>query len=68
MAVLEKQEAADVTLNPAKCEFSKISVKFLGHLLDKNEISADPNKTEAVLHMDAQQSVMDLNRLFGMVK
>ena len=67
MAVLKQQEAAGVTLNPAKCEFSKTSVKFLGHLLDKNGISADPNKTEAVLHMDTPQSITDLKRFVGMV-
>ena len=68
MAVLKKLEATGVTLKPTKCEFSKTSEKFLGHL-DKNGISADSNKTEAVLHMDAPQSVIDLRRVFffGMV-
>ena len=41
MAVVKKIKAAAVTLNPAKCEYSKISVKFLRHLLDKNGISAE---------------------------
>ena len=63
MAVLKQLEAAGVTLNPAKCEFSKASVKLLEHLLDKIGISADLNKTEAILHMDAPQSVSDLRRL-----
>ena len=67
MAVLKQLEAAGITLNPAKCKFSKTSVKFLGHLVDKNRISADPNKTEAILHMDAPQSVTDLRRFLGMV-
>ena len=67
MAVLKQLEAASVTLNPAKCEFSKTSVKFLGHFLDKNGISADPNKTETVLHMDAPQSVTNLRRFLCIV-
>ena len=62
MVVLKQLDAADVTLNPARCEVSKTSIKFLGHLLDKNGINANLNKTEAVLHMDAPQSVTDLRR------
>ena len=67
VAAVKQLEAAGVILNPAKCEFSKASVKFLRHFLDKNRISADPNKTEAILHMDAPQSITDLRRFLGMV-
>ena len=67
MAILKQLQVAYITLNPAKCKFSKTSVKFLGHLFDKNGISADPNKTEAVLHMDTPQSVTDPGRFLGMV-
>ena len=63
MAVLKQLEAAGVPINPAKCDL----VKFLGHLLDQNAISADLNKIEAVLHMDTPQSVTDLRRFLGMV-
>ena len=64
MAVLKNPEAAGITLKPTKCELSKTSEKFLGHLLDKTRIIADPNKTEAVLHMDTPQSEIDLRRGF----
>ena len=33
-AVLNRIEAAGVTLNPEKCEFRKEPVKFLGHIVD----------------------------------
>ena len=66
-AVLKQLRASGVTLNPAKCEFSMISVKFLGHLLDKNEINADSNKTETVLNKDTPQPVADLRKFLGMV-
>ena len=36
------------TLNCVKCEVSKSSVKFFGHILDKNGIGADPDKTQAL--------------------
>ena len=34
LAALERIQSAGATLNPQKCEFSKTTVKFLGHLLD----------------------------------
>ena len=33
-AVLERLQNAGVTLNPAKCEFGRSSVKFLGNIID----------------------------------
>ena len=45
---LERVEAANVTLNPSKCEFSKVKVKFLVHVIDPHDIRADPNKTGAI--------------------
>ena len=46
-AVLERVQAAGVTLNPNKYEFGKRSIKFLGHLIDESGIRADPEKTFA---------------------
>ena len=37
-------EAANVTLNPSKCEFSKVKVKFLGRVIDRHGFQADPDK------------------------
>ena len=41
-AALERLELAGVTLNPKKCEFSKGSLKFLGHIINKMGISESP--------------------------
>ena len=38
MVVLDHLQAANVTLNKAKCEFSKDSVKFLGQIIDQSGI------------------------------
>ena len=43
-AVLQCLESAGVTHNPNKCKFSKDSLKFLGHIIDKEGILADPEK------------------------
>ena len=50
-AALKHLESAGVTLNPKKCEFSKSSLKFLGHVIDKNGISADPEKVHAITEL-----------------
>ena len=47
-AALKRIEAAGVTLNPNKCEFRTTTVKFLGHIIDKGGIRADPEKTSAI--------------------
>ena len=65
-SALKKLEEAHVTLNPAKCEFSKSSIRFLGNIVDRDGIRADPAKTEAILKMESPQSVPDLRRILGM--
>lgn len=51
IAVLQRIESAGVTLNQTKCEFSKTTIKFLGHLIDQAGIRADPDKTAAIQEM-----------------
>ena len=65
-AVMERLQSAGVTLYPAKCEFSKTSVRFLGHIIDDKGVRADPNKTSAIADMDPPQNISDLRRFMGM--
>ena len=39
---LKRIQSAGITLNKAKCEFGKETIKFLGHVINSNGISADP--------------------------
>ena len=66
-AVLKRIEECGMTLNSDKCEFSKTEVKFLGHIIDQNEVRADPLKTEAIMKMAAPQNTTELRRFTGMV-
>ena len=50
-AVLQRIPSAGVTLNSDKCEFSKDQLKFLGHIIDKDGVRADPAKVQAVLDL-----------------
>ena len=66
-AALKCIEAAGVTLNPNKCEFRTTTVKFLGHIIDKGGIRADPEKTSAICKMEPPQNISELRRLMGMI-
>jgi len=58
--VLKQLESANVTLNPKKCEFRKSTVTFLGHIVDREGVRADPSKTEAINRMEAPSTVSEV--------
>ena len=64
-AALQSIQEAGVTLNPDKCEFSRGSITFLGHVIDANGISADPSKTQAVMDMERPKNITELRRFMG---
>ena len=66
-ATLQRLETAGVTLNPSKCEFSVDHIKFLGHVIDKMGVRADPDKVSAIVEMGAPENVPALRRFLGMV-
>ena len=66
-SVLKRISKAGITLNSEKCEFSKNSVKFLGHVIDEVGIHPDPNKVQAILDIKAPTNVVELRRFLGMV-
>ena len=63
---LEKIRAFGPTLNPKKCEFRKTKLTFLGHVIDRRGIHADPEKTSAVLNMSTPTNISELRRFMGM--
>ena len=66
-AVLKKLEAEGVTLNKEKCQFACTRIVFLGHVIDANGISPDPNKMEAIQKMKSPTNIRELRRLMGMI-
>ena len=67
MAILKRLEEENITLNRAKCEFNKPSVKFLGHIVDRNGIRPDPAKTASITKMATPRLVADVRRFMGLV-
>ena len=64
--VLKRIESAGVTLNLNKCEFSKSKLKFLGHIINKDGVKADPAKIWAILDMQPPRNVPEMRRFIGM--
>ena len=44
-AVLERPQTAEVTLNAQKCIFNKCRIRFLIHIVDRNGIHPDPQRS-----------------------
>ena len=57
---------AGVTLNADKCLFSQTSIRFLGHVIDKNGVHPDPERLTAVRNMEAPKDLTQLRRFMGM--
>ena len=66
MATLQQLETAGVTLNEGKCEFRQTELKFLGHIVSKDGIHADPDKTAALVNIKPLYNVSELRRFMGM--
>ena len=59
-AVLKAIKAAGVTLNSEKCSFSVDKLKFLRHVISRDGVSADPDKTKAILQMKPPTNITEL--------
>ncbi|KAI8117109.1 Retrovirus-related Pol polyprotein from transposon 17.6 [Lucilia cuprina] len=46
--VFERLRAANLKINPEKCEFFKTQTKYLGHVVTKDGIKTDPGKIAAI--------------------
>ena len=65
-ATLKRIQSVRITLNKAKCEFGKETIKFLGHVINSNGISVDPKKIEAIVNMKAPSFVSELKHFLRM--
>jgi len=65
-AVMQRLQNEGVTLNLSKCAFLKDQVKFLGHVVNKHGIQADPEKVSAIVKMKPPSNITELRRLLGM--
>ena len=66
LRTLEKLLQHGITLNKDKCSFATESVKFLGHIVDREGIRPDPEKVKGINDMTEPKTLTDLRRFLGM--
>ena len=67
LKVMQSLESVGVMLNVEKCEFAKDQLQFLGHLVSKTGIQADPQKYAAITKMKSPSNVPELHSFLGMI-
>ncbi|GJV84798.1 retrotransposon protein, putative, ty3-gypsy subclass [Tanacetum coccineum] len=61
----ERFRSINMKLNPKKCSFSVEEGPFLGHLITKHGIKANPSKVKAVTDLDQPRTLKDIQSLNG---
>ena len=56
---------ANMKLNPEKCMFGVEEGKFLGHIIGKKGIQANPKKTDAIANMASPTTIKEVQALNG---
>ncbi|CAA9995004.1 unnamed protein product, partial [Nesidiocoris tenuis] len=55
-----------VTINPAKCEFGKTEIEFLGHTICREGVKPISSKIEATVQFELPKNTKELRRFLGM--
>lgn len=70
MEVLQKVflrlQAANLTLNRAKCFFARNELKYLGYIVDSTGLRVDPDKVSAIVSFPTPKNVKDVRRFVGL--
>jgi len=64
--VLQKLREAGLRLKPSKCSFCQESVSFLGHIVSREGVSTDPEKTAKVTNWPTPTSVQEVQQFLGL--
>ncbi len=65
--VLQRLKEAGLLLNKSKCQFSKQSLKFLGHLVMAQGIQPDQEHLSATINAPAPSEAVQLHSLLGLL-
>ena len=64
--VFERFWAANLKINPSKCDFFRTQVPFLGHIVSKEGLQADPSKVEAVKTFPIPKNQTEVKTFLGL--
>jgi transposase InsO family protein len=63
--VLQRLQAANLTVKPNKCSLAMNSVKFLGHVIDKTGVRTDPDKIKGIQDFPRPQTLTQVRGFIG---
>ena len=64
--MLQRLQAANLKLKPAKCHFAQSKLEYLGHVISSNGIQADPKKTTALSDYPVPTDSKQLKQFLGL--
>lgn len=67
MKVLETARKNNIKFNKEKLQLRVNSVKFLGNIISKEGLKADPEKVKAIIEMETPKNKEEVKRFLGMV-
>ncbi|KAH8286695.1 hypothetical protein KR018_009974, partial [Drosophila ironensis] len=63
--VFRRLRAANLRINPEKCELFKKELKYLGHMVTQEGIKTDPEKVAAIAELKPPANVKELRQYLG---
>lgn len=63
--VFERLRRAGLRLNPAKCQFGRRKLDYLGHVISADGVATSPTKVEAMLSLPPPHDVKQLRSFLG---
>lgn len=66
LALLERLDEAQLTLQPEKCMFLRKEVTYLGHVITPDGVKPDPKKVEAVRKFPRPRSYKNIQQFLGL--
>lgn len=66
-SVFKRATEVNLKFNKSKCQFGLSEICYVGHIFNKNGISADKSKVEAIIKMPTPTNVKELQRFMGMI-
>ena len=64
--VFQRFRAHNLKINTDKCDFFRIKVQFLGHIVSKDELEVDPSKIEVIQKFPVPRSESEVESFLGL--
>ena len=65
-AVFQKLRDSNLRVKPSKCSFLRTKVNFLGHVVSRDGVSADPSKIDKVANWPVPTSTKEVQQFLGL--